>query len=128
MTLVPPASSRRSPSSRCSSTPTDSRRSRTSRICGLRSSISGVNSTAAGYSASVNHVRTRNGTLQDSYKPTRNEQESGSSPLVGSLHFVLFAGKSQRKVTDGNGLPIGLELANANHHEVKLAVPILQTV
>jgi hypothetical protein len=31
-------------------------------------------------------------------------------------------------VTDGNGLPIGLELASANHHEVKLAVPALQTV
>jgi transposase len=31
-------------------------------------------------------------------------------------------------VTDGNGLPIGLDLARANHHEVKLAVPALQTV
>jgi hypothetical protein len=59
---------------------------------------------------------------------TRNEQVSGSSPLVGSLHFFVFAGKSQRKVTDGNGLPMGLELANANHREVKLAVPVLQTV
>jgi hypothetical protein len=59
---------------------------------------------------------------------TPNEQVSGSSPLVGSLHFFVFAGKSQRKVTDGNGLPIGLELANANDHEVKLAVPVLQTV
>jgi hypothetical protein len=59
---------------------------------------------------------------------TRNEQVSGSSPLVGSLHFFVFAGKSQRKVTDGIGLPIGLELANANHREVKLAVPVLQTV
>lgn len=31
-------------------------------------------------------------------------------------------------IADGNGLPIGLELASANHHEVKLAVPALQTV
>lgn len=31
-------------------------------------------------------------------------------------------------VTDGNGLPIGLKLAGANRHEVKLAVPALQTV
>lgn len=31
-------------------------------------------------------------------------------------------------VTDGNGLPIGFELANANYHEVKLAVPTLQSV
>ena len=31
-------------------------------------------------------------------------------------------------VTDGNGLPISLELASANHHEVTLAVPALQTV
>jgi hypothetical protein len=31
-------------------------------------------------------------------------------------------------VTDGNALPIGLELASANHHEVKLAMPALQTV
>ncbi len=31
-------------------------------------------------------------------------------------------------VTDGNGLPIGLELASASRHEVKLAVPTLQTV
>jgi transposase len=31
-------------------------------------------------------------------------------------------------VTDGNGLPIGLELANASPHEVKLAVPTLETV
>jgi hypothetical protein len=59
---------------------------------------------------------------------TPNEQVSGSSPLVGSLDFFVFAGKSQRKVTDGNGLPIGLELANANDHEVKLAVPVLQTL
>jgi hypothetical protein len=59
---------------------------------------------------------------------THNKQVSGSSPLVGSLRFFVFAGKSQRKVTDGNGLPIGLKLANANHHEVKLAVPVLQKV
>ena len=31
-------------------------------------------------------------------------------------------------VADGNGLPIGLGLASANHHEVKLAVPTLETV
>ena len=31
-------------------------------------------------------------------------------------------------VTDANGLPVGLELASANRHEVKLAVPTLQTV
>lgn len=31
-------------------------------------------------------------------------------------------------VTDGNSLPIGFELANASHHEVKLAVSTLQTV
>lgn len=31
-------------------------------------------------------------------------------------------------VADGNGLPIGLELASASRHEVKLAVPTLQTV
>ena len=31
-------------------------------------------------------------------------------------------------VADGNGLPIGLRLASANHHEVKLAAPTLQTV
>ena len=31
-------------------------------------------------------------------------------------------------VADGNGLPLGLYLARANHHEVKLAVPTLQTV
>jgi len=29
---------------------------------------------------------------------------------------------------DGNGLPIGFELAGANHHEVKLAVGTLDTV
>jgi hypothetical protein len=29
---------------------------------------------------------------------------------------------------DGNGLPIGFELASANHHEVKLAVGTLETV
>ncbi len=31
-------------------------------------------------------------------------------------------------VADGNGLPLGLCLASADHHEVKLAVPALQTV
>ena len=31
-------------------------------------------------------------------------------------------------VTDANGLPVGLELASANRHEVKLDVPTLQTV
>ncbi len=31
-------------------------------------------------------------------------------------------------IADGYGLPIGLQLASANHHEVKLAVPALQTV
>ena len=31
-------------------------------------------------------------------------------------------------VTDANGLPVGAELASANRHEVKLAVPTLQTV
>jgi transposase len=31
-------------------------------------------------------------------------------------------------VTDGNGLPIGLRLASANHHEVTLAVDALETV
>ncbi len=31
-------------------------------------------------------------------------------------------------VADGNGLPLGLELASANHYEAKLAVPALQTV
>ncbi len=31
-------------------------------------------------------------------------------------------------VTDGNGLPIGFCLASANRHEVKLAVPTLETV
>ena len=30
--------------------------------------------------------------------------------------------------TDGNGLPIGFELAGANHHEVKLAIGALETV
>jgi len=29
---------------------------------------------------------------------------------------------------DGNGLPIGFELASANNHEVKLAVGTLETV
>jgi Transposase DDE domain len=29
---------------------------------------------------------------------------------------------------DGSGLPIGFELASANHHEVKLAVGTLETV
>ena len=31
-------------------------------------------------------------------------------------------------VTDGNGLPLGLELASANQHEVKLVVPVLETL
>jgi len=31
-------------------------------------------------------------------------------------------------VTDGEGLPVGLQLGSANRHEVKLAVPALQTV
>jgi transposase len=31
-------------------------------------------------------------------------------------------------IADGNGLPIGLCLASAHHHEAKLAVPALQTV
>lgn len=31
-------------------------------------------------------------------------------------------------VADGNGLPIGFELAGANHHEVKLAVGTLESV
>jgi hypothetical protein len=31
-------------------------------------------------------------------------------------------------VTDANGLPVGAELASASRHEVKLAVPALQTV
>jgi transposase len=31
-------------------------------------------------------------------------------------------------VADGNGLPLGFCLANASHHEVKLAVPTLETV
>lgn len=31
-------------------------------------------------------------------------------------------------VADGTGLPVGLCLASANRHEVKLAVPTLQTV
>lgn len=31
-------------------------------------------------------------------------------------------------VTDGEGLPIDLELASARHHEMKLAVPTLKTV
>jgi hypothetical protein len=29
---------------------------------------------------------------------------------------------------DGNGLPVGFELASANNHEVKLAVGTLETV
>ena len=33
-----------------------------------------------------------------------------------------------RAFAEGNGLPISLELASANHHEVTLAVPALQTV
>ena len=31
-------------------------------------------------------------------------------------------------VADGNGLPVGFELARANHHELKLAIPALQSV
>lgn len=31
-------------------------------------------------------------------------------------------------ITDGHGLPIGLHLAAANHHEVKLAEPTLKTI
>jgi transposase len=31
-------------------------------------------------------------------------------------------------VVDGNGLPLGFRLASANRHEVKLAVPTLETV
>ncbi len=31
-------------------------------------------------------------------------------------------------VTDGNGLPLGFELASAKHHEVKLAVTTLNSV
>ena len=31
-------------------------------------------------------------------------------------------------VTDGEGLPIGIQLGSANRHEVKLAVPALPTV
>jgi transposase len=31
-------------------------------------------------------------------------------------------------VTDGNGLPLGLTLAGANHHEIKLAVSTLESV
>jgi hypothetical protein len=31
-------------------------------------------------------------------------------------------------VSDGNGLPIGLYLDAANHHEIKLAEPTLQTI
>jgi transposase len=31
-------------------------------------------------------------------------------------------------VAEGNGLPIGFRLASANHHEVKLAVPTLESV
>src|SRR3712207_8184879 len=31
-------------------------------------------------------------------------------------------------VVDGNGLPLGFCLASANRHEVKLAVPALETV
>lgn len=31
-------------------------------------------------------------------------------------------------VTDGNGLPLGLRLASANHHEVKLAIDTLEMV
>ena|SRR5215212_4576271 len=47
--------------------------------------------TAAGYSASVSHILTRNDTLQDSYKPTRSEQVSGSSLLVGSRFQITYA-------------------------------------
>jgi transposase len=31
-------------------------------------------------------------------------------------------------VADGNGLPVGLRLASANHHEIKLAASTLQSV
>lgn len=31
-------------------------------------------------------------------------------------------------VADGNGLPVGFELARANHHEVKSGIPTLQSV
>jgi hypothetical protein len=31
-------------------------------------------------------------------------------------------------VADGNGLPLGLTLAGANHHEIKLAVSTLESV
>ena len=31
-------------------------------------------------------------------------------------------------VVDGNGLPVGFCLASANHHEMKLALPTLETV
>jgi hypothetical protein len=41
--------------------------------------------TAAEYSPSVSHILVHDGTHQESRKPTRNEQVSGSSPLVGSL-------------------------------------------
>jgi hypothetical protein len=52
--------------------------------------------TAAGYSASVSQVPIHNGTYRDSRKPTRNEQASGSSPLVGSLFTcVLLASDAE---------------------------------
>jgi hypothetical protein len=39
-------------------------------------------------SAWIGHAPLRGGTHKDSRKPTRNEQVSGSSPLVGSLIFL----------------------------------------
>src|SRR5829696_9541757 len=41
------------------------------------------------------HIPIRGGTLYDSRKPTRNEQESGSSPLVGSPFFPQASQKAK---------------------------------
>jgi hypothetical protein len=45
--------------------------------------------------ALVSYVPTRDGTHWDSRKPTRNEQVSGSSPLVGSLFYLQILKKTK---------------------------------
>ncbi len=58
----------------------------------------------------------------------RRQLRSGQKGGDGVGKTKRGKGTKVMLVTDGNGLPIGLKLASANHHEVKLAVPVLRTV
>src|SRR5215216_1439929 len=62
--------------------------------------------------------------LKGGGRPRADERKT----LNGILYVLRTGCRWEDVPTDANGLPVGAELASAHRHEVKLAVPTLQTV